>query len=144
MTINIKRATEKDYDYLVDIWYHASVDAHHFIEPEYWLAKKIEMKEKYLPEADTLIIEDHKHLLGFVSMVDNYLAALYIDVKYQKKGYGKRLLDYVKLKHDKIHLKVYKKNESAVNFYLRNGFMINKEVVNEFTNEEEYIMFWHK
>lgn len=77
-------------------------------------------------------------------MVDDYLAALYIDVKYQKKGYGKRLLDYVKLKHDQIHLKVYKKNETAVNFYLRNGFMIKKETVDEFTNEEEYVMYWHK
>lgn len=140
----IKRATEKDYDYLVNIWYHASIEAHHFIPKEFLLAKKIEMKEKYLPESDTLMIEDYKNLLGFVSMVDDYLAALYIDVKYQKRGYGKRLLDYVKLKHDKIHLNVYKKNESAVNFYLRNGFMIKKETTDEMTKEDEYVMFWHK
>lgn len=140
----IKHAGEKDYDYLVDIWYHASVDAHNFIPAQFWEAKKKEMKEKYLPESNTIIIEDYNHLLGFLSLVDDYLAALYIDIKYQKKGYGKRLLDYAKLKSNKLELKVYKKNESAVNFYLRNGFMIMKEMVDKETNEKELHMFWRR
>ncbi len=75
-------------------------------------------------------------------MVDNYLAALFIDAKYQGEGHGKELLNYIKKRREKIQLKVYKKNNKAVIFYLRNGFVIKEELLDEETSEKEFLMEW--
>ncbi|WP_283776225.1 GNAT family N-acetyltransferase [Virgibacillus pantothenticus] len=82
--------------------------------------------------------------MGFISMVEDYLAALFIDVAYQNNGAGKELLNFEKEQRNKIQLKVYKENLSAVRFYEKNGFIIKKELTDEQTNKQEYFMEWTK
>ncbi len=96
------------------------------------------MEGKYLPMSETYVISN------FVSLVDDYLAALFIDVKHQGQGYGKRLLNFIKERRENIQLKVYKKNRNAVNFYVMNGFVIKKELLDEQTVEEEFLMGWER
>src|SRR5699024_11913600 len=81
---------------------------------------------------------------GFISMVEGYLAALFIDVAYQNNGAGKELLNFEKRRRNKIRLKVYKENLSAVRFYEKNGFIIKEELTDEQTNKQEYLMEWTK
>jgi putative acetyltransferase len=75
-------------------------------------------------------------------MLDGYLAALFIRVDSQRKGYGKLLLDWVKEQHDEIQLKVYQSNTKAFNFYTKNGFTIQEESVDTETDEKEFVMKW--
>src|SRR5690625_5506972 len=75
-------------------------------------------------------------------MVEGYLAALFIDVAYQNNGAGKELLNFEKRRRNKIRLKVYKENLSAVRFYEKNGFIIKEELTDEQTNKQEYLMEW--
>ncbi|MBP1917121.1 GNAT family N-acetyltransferase [Lederbergia galactosidilytica] len=56
-------------------------------------------------------------MLGFLSMVDDYLAALFMNPEQQNKGYRKQLLNFIKKQRTQIQLKVYKKNEKAIHFY---------------------------
>lgn len=64
------------------------------------------MENKYLPLAQNYVIMQDEHTIGgFVSMIDEYLAALFI--RAQRKGYGKLLLDWVKQQHAEIQLKVF-------------------------------------
>ncbi|MGP4076594.1 N-acetyltransferase [Halobacillus sp. K22] len=142
--MNIRRSKETELNRLVDIWYEGSLIAHDFIEKDYWETQRNEMKEKYLPMAETYVISDEKDVVGFISMVDNYLAALFIHVNYQGKGYGKGLLNYMKNQMNIIQLKVYEKNSQAVNFYLKNGFAIIEKLLDERTNEEELLMRWER
>ncbi|WP_202078800.1 N-acetyltransferase [Caldalkalibacillus salinus] len=142
--VEIRRLNNKDMDQVIDIWVEGSVAAHDFISPDYWESKKIDMKTTYLPMADTFVIHERDHILGFVSMVDHYLAALFVDIKKQKKGYGKQLLRYIKQKQDMIELKVYQKNKNAIHFYLKNGFRIEADTIDEPTAESEYVMVWEK
>ncbi|MDH4618703.1 GNAT family N-acetyltransferase [Brevibacillus sp. AY1] len=72
-----------------------------------------------IPYLQTYVIEQGTKVLGFVSMVDNYLAALFIDVTQHNKGYGKQLLEFVKRQNEAIQLKVYQRNTNAIDFYLR-------------------------
>lgn len=102
------------------------------------------MKEKYIPMSETYVLSNEKEVAGFISMVDNYMAALFIDVKHQGEGYGRRLLNFIKGRRENIQLKVYKKNNKAVNFYSRNGFVIKEELLDEQTDEEEFLMGWEK
>ncbi len=115
--VNIRLNKEAEVNKLVEIWYEGSLVAHDFIDKDYWKSQLTKMGEKYIPMAETFVISNEIEVVGFVSMVDDYLAALFIDVKHQGKGYGKRLLNFVKERRENIQLKVYKKNEKAVNFY---------------------------
>ncbi|WP_134699333.1 N-acetyltransferase [Ammoniphilus sp. YIM 78166] len=141
----IRPFKNEDMDPVLEIWLNGSLQAHEFIDSSYWHAAKTQMKNEYIPLSDTYVItEDAKHVLGFVSMVGDYLAALFIDCAQQNKGYGKRLLDFMKEKHERLELKVYQKNTSAVEFYLRNGFEITGESIDESTLEKEWKMSWMK
>src|SRR5699024_61570 len=63
---------------------------------------------------------------------------------YQNNGAGKELLNFEKRRRNKIRLKVYKENLSAVRFYEKNGFIIKEELTDEQTNKQEYLMEWTK
>src|SRR5699024_11708136 len=67
--------------------------------------------------SETHVITNQTKIIGFISMVEGYLAALFIDVAYQNNGAGKELLNFEKRRRNKIRLKVYKENLSAVRFY---------------------------
>ncbi|WP_328701067.1 GNAT family N-acetyltransferase [Aquibacillus kalidii] len=142
--MNIRLVEETEVDTLIEIWYEASLIAHDFIDKDYWKSNRMKMKEQYLPMSETYVLSNEKDVLGFISMVDSYLAALFIDIKHQGEGYGKRLLNFIKGNRENIQLKVYKKNINAVNFYLRNDFVIKEELVDNETAEEELLMEWER
>src|SRR5699024_11854486 len=73
-------------DILIDIWYKSSLQAHDFIYSGYWESQIEEMKEKYIPMSETHVITNQTKIIGFISMVEGYLAALFIDVAYQNNG----------------------------------------------------------
>ncbi|CAM4323172.1 N-acetyltransferase [Paenibacillus tarimensis] len=140
----IRKAVEADYDELVQIWLEGSIDAHHFVDPSYWRSMAEDMRTKYLPMASTYIIEHDGAAAGFVSMVDDYLAALFVASEHQHQGNGRELIRHVKQLYDRIQLKVYQQNDMALQFYKRGGFVIAEEGIDEHTKEQEYVMVWQK
>ncbi|MDW8544590.1 MULTISPECIES: GNAT family N-acetyltransferase [Staphylococcus] len=140
----IRAYKENDIGILIDIWYKGSLQAHNFIDSGYWESQMEEMRGKYIPMSETHVITNQIKIIGFISMVEDYLAALFIDVAYQNNGAGKELLNFEKEQRNKIQLKVYKENLSAVRFYEKNGFIIKKELTDEQTNKQEYLMEWTK
>src|SRR5699024_4925653 len=90
------------------------------------------------------VITNQTKIIGFISMVEGYLAALFIDVAYQNNGAGKELLNFEKRRRNKIRLKVYKEKLSAERFYEKNGFIIKEELTDEQTNKQESVMQWTK
>ncbi|GIP63222.1 hypothetical protein J32TS6_17770 [Virgibacillus pantothenticus] len=141
--MKIRKYHPDELDRLVEIWYEGSLYAHDFIMQSYWGSQRKAMKETYLPMAETHVIIVEGKIAGFISMVDNYLAALFVNVDHQGKGYGKKLLQFVKEKRKQIQLKVYLKNEQAIHFYRKNGFKIQAEQLDEPTGEKEYVMEWN-
>src|SRR5699024_6769549 len=144
MDIMIRAYKENDIDILIDIWYKSSLQAHDFIYSGYWESQIEEMKEKYIPMSETHVITNQTKIIGYISMVEGYLAALFIDVAYQNNGTRKELLNYEKRRRKKIRLKVKKENLSAVRLYEKNSFIIKEELTDEQTNNQEYIMEWTK
>ncbi|MEK5144590.1 N-acetyltransferase [Paenibacillus sp. FSL M7-0134] len=143
--MSIRPANVEELNELTAIWLDASIEAHHFIAPQYWASQVTEMENRYLPLAQNyVIIQDDHSIGGFVSMLNGYLAALFIRVDSQRKGYGKLLLDWIKKQHDEIQLKVYQSNTKAFNFYTKNGFTIQAESVDAETDEKEFVMAWTK
>ncbi|SER01714.1 N-acetyltransferase [Piscibacillus halophilus] len=142
--MDIRLNKENEIDSLVNIWYEGSLLAHDFIDKNFWKSHCTKMKEEYLPNSETYVVTDKGEIVGFISMVESYLAALFIDHNHQSKGYGKELLNFIKEQRDAIQLKVYKKNDKAINFYLKNGFVEVEELQDEKTGEREILMEWER
>lgn len=140
----IRKLEPSEIDETVALWYSVSIQAHDFISAEYWEANKTAMAETHLPNSDTYVFIENDTIGGFVSMVDSFLAAIFVDTNLQGKGIGKQLLDYVKQEHETIELNVYQKNSSSIRFYQNQGFTLLKEQIEPHTGETECTMQWHK
>jgi len=142
--IGIHRMKAEDIDPLVHLWYAVSVKAHHFISANYWHRAKEKMRSEYLPGSETYVARIDNQIVGFVSMLDAYLAAIFINPSMQGQGVGGRLMDHVKRSRQTIQLKVYKKNEPGIRFYQKHGFQSVSEHLDQETEEMELFMEWKR
>ncbi|HIC8643509.1 N-acetyltransferase [Elizabethkingia meningoseptica] len=141
----IRKASTTDFDRLTEIWLEASVQAHHFVEPEYWQEKAEDMKNSYLPSSETFVFEDGDGvLLGFVSLVEEHIAAFFIDTEVQRKGVGSQLLLCLQQHYDNLTLNVYSRNTGAIQFYKKYNFTEIEEKREGDTGELEYLMAWKR
>lgn len=141
--MNIRTYTVDDLDSMVEIWFEGSKQAHNFIQEEYWKSNQKVMKEVYFPMSQSHVLEVKGVIVGFISLIDEYIAALFVSPQEQGKGYGKIILDYAKDHKRSMNLKVYQENESAIRFYQKNGFIISTDSFDENTSSEEYVMTWN-
>ncbi len=140
----IRNIETKDIKTVVELWYQTSIVAHNFIPESYWEKNKDAMASIYLPNSETYVAIEDEIIVGFISMAENFLAAIFVDKKNQGKGIGKRLLNFIKKKREKIQLKAYKKNTKVVDFYTSQDFKIISENKEKETGEDEYLMEWIK
>ncbi|KIO43269.1 MULTISPECIES: N-acetyltransferase [Sanguibacteroides] len=139
----IRKYTVPDEDVLVKIWLEASSLAHDFIPESFWSEQVEKMKHLYLPSSETWIHEgENGEIDGFVSLVGNYMAALFVRPDRQKMGIGGALMRWVKRKYERLELNVYTKNISAVAFYEWHGFKVLRRQIDEMTGCEEFVMVY--
>lgn len=139
----IRKYKKEDLDKVMSIWLNANIQVHEFIPKEYWYDAFDKVKD-ILPKAEVYVYENEMVVKGFVGMEDNYIAGIFVSNDVQSKGIGKMLLRKCQGLHARLTLKVYKKNRRAVQFYLREGFIIDHEEKDYNTEEEEYVMVWRK
>lgn len=139
----IRKYNEGDIDTIMQIWLDTNIRAHHFISSEYWRTN-CKMVREMLPLAEIYVYEDDcaKQIDGFIGLDDNYIEGIFVKEEAQSKGIGKQLLDCAKKVKSTLRLSVYRKNEKAIKFYLREKFNIQSENVDDNTGETEFIMAW--
>ena len=141
----IRKATSADIDKIMQIWLEANTKAHAFIDSAYWQKHYDEVKNNYLPQAETFVYEDKHQLKGFISiLLDNFVGALFVDTRYQRQNIGTKLLDYARKQKSSLNLKVYALNQPAIKFYQKNDFKILAEKFDEAAQSKELIMGWMK
>lgn len=78
-----------------------------------------------------IVMVEQDGIIGFAITNDNLLHLLMVAVKYQRKGYGEKLLAFIELQmfhsHDSLELQTFQDNIAANRFYGKNGWMITKE-----------------
>ena len=142
--ISIRKMHLSEPGELADLWLKISLKAHDFIPAEYWIENRTLMAEKYLPNAEVYVAVDKEDILGFIALIDNHVASIFVDNEKQGKGIGSSLLSYAKELRGELTLNVYQKNEKSVHFYNSKGFTILSETIDEPTNEKEFAMTWVK
>ena len=139
----IRKFETKDTERVMQIWLEVNIETHHFVPNDYWLSQYQSVQEQIL-EADIYVYEQDKEIQGFVGMMDDYLAGIFVDKKCRSMGIGNGLLEYIKKNHPTFSLNVYQKNRRAVDFYLREGLSIVSEGIDEDTGETDYTMVWNQ
>lgn len=139
----IRNFLGNDIEEVMDIWLESNILAHDFIESHYWISNFDSVK-KMMPDATIFIYEENGVVKGFIGLIDSYIAGIFVSREYQSKGIGKKLLAHAKEKCIQLSLQVYKKNNRALSFYLKEGFSIKDTQIYENTGEIELVMKWNK
>lgn len=142
-TIMIRRLQEADIDRVMALWLDANLKAHDFVPAAYWRSNFEPVKEM-LPRAEVYVYESAGEIQGFVGLSGEYIEGIFVADEMQSQGIGKRLLDHMKAIKDTLHLSVYQKNTRAIRFYQREDFMIQREGLDESTDEKEFTMLWRR
>ena len=129
-------------DAVLEIWVRGSLQAHGFIEESYWERQKERLRENLLSHAITAVYCDPttERIGGFISLVENFIVALYVAREEQGRGIGHNLLQRAKYLYPVLELSVYTENRAALSFYLREGFQIVLRRIDQATGHEEVLM----
>ena len=139
----IRKFRRSDTEQVMQLWLSGNEDAHPFVPGEYWRSHYHEVGNALL-QADVFVYDDHGRLRGFIGMINDYIAGIFVAKDCRSTGIGAQLLTYVKQKHRMLHLNVYQKNRLAASFYRREGFSVRSEQIDSGTGEVEYTMFWER
>lgn len=141
----IRAFKENDLFVVMQIWLDTNIKAHSFIPQKYWTDNYAVVKD-ILPQAEIYAYEDDNtsQIGGFIGLTDNYIEGIFVREAIQSKGIGKQLLNYAKEIKSSLRLNVYQKNTRAITFYQREQFVIRSEIIDDSTNEKEFIMTWSK
>lgn len=137
----IETMTNKDLESIAAIWLESNLETHDFIDKNYWLMNYQIVKEM-LPAASIYAYFHDGKIVGFLGLINEYIAGIFVLKDYRSLGIGTKLLDFVKTENCTLTLNVYQKNHRAVQFYLRHGFEILKKENDIETSEIELLMEW--
>lgn len=135
----------EDTALLTDMWLRVSLVAHGFISASYWEANYKAMRDTYLPSAENYVSVDHNGVpQGFISISGCHIEALFVDIPFQRKGTGRKLIGMAKERTGckNLTVTVYEENKKAVGFYIANGFVPMGKGCDAVTGHAELHMEW--
>jgi len=132
--------TEKELETIMAIWLQTNLEAHPFVAPTYWQENKAFVRAA-LPKATLILAEEEDQIIGFLGLMDNYIAGIFIKKAFQGKGIGQKLLQVAKEEQDVLSLAVYRENQAAYAFYQKQGFVQQKRTIDETGNEECHLVW---
>lgn len=127
-----------DINRVMDIWLSTNLEAHPFIDPNYWYQNLLNVQNAIQQAEVYCSVAANNQLQGFIGLQENYIAGLFIAKEYQSQHLGTNLLNVVKEKHQQLILDIYLENQRAIKFYQQNGFQITNR------NNLEAEMTWLK
>ena len=138
----IRKMHVSEIDTVTKIWLDGNLEAHNFINPNYWINYLPEVKEEFKTAEIYVYVE--KKVKGFVGLNEDYIAGIFVAKDARDQGIGKQLLDFLKNNHTKLSLDVYDRNKLARKFYERNNFVVDSSNIDSENDEKEYRLVWHQ
>ena len=136
----IRKIEPEEINDVLIVWINASIQAHSFIDEEFWKSKMVDMRETYIPNSETYIYKENEIIKGFFSLQGNTLAAMFVSIEFQSNGIGRKMMEKAKTLGKILELTVYKENQKGIAFYKNCGFKIIKEKVDIHTGHIEILM----
>ena len=130
-----------DLNQVMELWLNGNIEAHDFIPRNYWESNAPMVREQLL-QAEIYVYETDGKILGFVGLQGDYLAGIFVDRHARSMGIGGQLIHYVQKIRRTLTLNVYRKNQRAMEFYLREGFSVLSEDIDAATGETDIVLSW--
>ncbi len=131
----IRKFETRDTESLVEIWLKASNFAHPFLSDGFLANETDNMRNMYLPNADTWVTEMDGAVVGFISLRGNEVGGLFVHPDFHGRKLGKALMDMATSLYDSVELEVFKHNPIGRDFYARYGFEEMHEDFNEYVQQ---------
>jgi len=98
------------------------------------------MREIYLPNAETRVLENDGAPVGFIAMIGTEIGGLFLAPSSQGKGWGRQMLDHIVASKGPLTVEVFKDNKIDLPFYERYDFVVIGEGVFEASSDETFKM----
>lgn len=120
---------------LIKIWFEANKVGHPFLSDEFVAQVAKDMPNVYLPNAETWVLVFDQNPVGFISLMNDKIGALFLDPIFHGKGFGRALVDHVVKLKGSLSVEVFEKNKVGRRFYDLYGFVEVGRYCHEPTNE---------
>ena len=130
----IRPYQDTDLSEVLEAWYSASLLGHPFLDEAFFERERNQIRDVYLPNAETWVFEQNGVVVGFVALMGNEVGGLFVDTDYHGKGIGRALMDHVKSIRDVLELLVFEDNKVGRAFYEKYGFRQVGEEIHEETS----------
>jgi putative acetyltransferase len=132
----IRKYTDNDLDEVLSAWENASRLAHPFLTNKLIETTRKNIPVVLLPKADTWVYEREGVVVGFISLIGNEVAALFVQPAFHGTGAGRALVDKARELHGDLEVEVFEINTIGLQFYLKYGFVPFLEKNHEITNNK--------
>lgn len=127
----IRKYEPRDDDAIIDVWYQACAVAHPFLEADFQKSEEHNIRTLYLPNTETWVADLDGQVVGFLSLIENEVGAIFLMPRHHGKGIGKAMMDKAVECRGALHLEVFKDNPIGRRFYARYGFVEGDERIHE-------------
>ncbi|MFD3191593.1 GNAT family N-acetyltransferase [Sedimentitalea sp. HM32M-2] len=111
-----------DVEPVIAVWQKANALAHPFLAPEFVAEVHQAMRDIYLCNAETYVLEKDGAVAGFIALLGNEIGGLFLDPSLHGKGYGRVLVDHACALKGPLKVDVFRDNVVGRPFYERYGF----------------------
>jgi len=127
----IRKFRTKDTDAVVATWRTASALAHPFLNAAFLDQEDANMRNIYLPHAETWVTEIDGSVIGFVALVGDEIAGLFLDPAFHGRRFGKAMVDKAVAEKGSLRVEVFEANTLGRRFYDAYGFKRTGEYLHE-------------
>ena len=113
---------DDDLEAVLTVWYEASKIAHSFLPEEFFDLERQEIATKWLPIAETIVVEVDRSVEGFLALIGHEVGAIFVHPRAQGRGIGRALMDAACSRRTFLELSVFEANALGRGFYDRCGF----------------------
>lgn len=136
----IRKYKTEDTDALIVVWGKANALAHPFLPADFVAQVAEDMRNIYLPNAETWVLEESGLTVGFIALIGNEIGGLFLDPAHIGKGYGRAMVDFAVALKGPLRVEVFKDNAVGRPFYERYGFVFEEENMHEPSGSLTYKM----
>ncbi len=119
----IRPCRDNDLDSVLRIWRVANALAHPFLDADFLRTEQDNVRDVYLPAAETWVAEADGHVVGFISLLGHQVGGLFLAPAWHGRRIGKALMDKAVAERGTLELDVFAANVIGRRFYDRYGFV---------------------
>jgi ribosomal protein S18 acetylase RimI-like enzyme len=132
-----------DLPQVMALWLNSNLRLHPFIDSFFWHKNYDAIRTLYIDTANLYVYAEDDKIQGYVSIIDeNEIESLFVKQTVRNNEITSQLLLYCKDQYASLTLKLYSKNEKAVEFFTKAGFSIVGQCINIANGAEQHCMEW--